>query len=245
MTTPYTYRVYCKSENKFYYGVRFAKNCHPSDLFVKYFTSSKGVKLLIEKYGINDFDIEIRKIFNNKESAILWERRVNKWTMKWTNYLNKHSNGNFLLTNDERKEIGLKSGNKCKELKLGFHKFTDEARIELCRDAQKKGNITSKKLGVGIYGMTTEDRRKNGNKCKENNLGFHSAEGCKKRTDAAKLPWWNNSKTDMKSAECPGPEWNAGRMTKGKLWWNNGEKSIMSIVAPDNTWNKGRLNWRK
>jgi len=41
---PYTYLIGWTSTNKYYYGVRFAKNCNPSELFITYFTSSKHVK---------------------------------------------------------------------------------------------------------------------------------------------------------------------------------------------------------
>lgn len=49
--TPYTYLVGWSQLNKFYYGVRFAKNCTPSDLFTTYFTSSSIVKQYILDYG--------------------------------------------------------------------------------------------------------------------------------------------------------------------------------------------------
>ena len=37
--TPYTYLIGWSNLNKFYYGVRYGKGCHPSDLWVKYFGS--------------------------------------------------------------------------------------------------------------------------------------------------------------------------------------------------------------
>lgn len=73
--TPYTYLIGWSSLSKYYYGVRFAKNCHPNDLWVKYFTSSKTVKKYRELYGEPDIK-QIRKTFSDKESAILWEERV-------------------------------------------------------------------------------------------------------------------------------------------------------------------------
>lgn len=240
ITIPYTYRIYCKSTNQYYYGVRFAEGCHPADLFVKYFTSANSVKKLLETYGKDDFTIEIRKTFDSKDNAKSWERRVNRWTMKWANYLNKHSNGNFILSAEERKAIGIKSGNKCKDEKLGFHKLEGAARKELCRRAQKKGTETSKLLNVGLYAMTTEERRKLGNRCKKNKLGFHDPEVIEKRIKISKLPWWNNGILDKKSVACPGPEWTRGRMTKGKKWYNNGVKEIMTSESMDN-WTKGRL----
>jgi len=38
---PYTYLIGWSNLNTWYYGRRTSKNCHPSDLWQKYFTSSK------------------------------------------------------------------------------------------------------------------------------------------------------------------------------------------------------------
>lgn len=72
---PYTYLVGWTKLNRYYYGVRFARNCNPGDLWVKYFTSSKIVKSLREQHGEPDI-IKVRKIFDNKEAAISWEEKV-------------------------------------------------------------------------------------------------------------------------------------------------------------------------
>ena len=74
---PYTYLIGWSSLNKFYYGVRYAKNCHPSDLWKEYFTSSKIVKKYRTLYGEPDI-IEIRKTFSDMNSAIIWEQKVLK-----------------------------------------------------------------------------------------------------------------------------------------------------------------------
>lgn len=59
----------------FYYGRRTAKNCHPSDLFVTYFTSSEYVSQYIKTNGTPDV-IDIRKIFTSTEKCMQWEERV-------------------------------------------------------------------------------------------------------------------------------------------------------------------------
>jgi hypothetical protein len=63
-----------------YYGLRFAKNTNPADFWGKdrYRTSSKIIHELIKTYGDQDFFFEVRKIFKEKESAIAWERKVNR-----------------------------------------------------------------------------------------------------------------------------------------------------------------------
>lgn len=73
---PYTYLITHLPSGRKYYGVRYAKNCHPSDLWTTYFTSSTKIKKLIEQDGVDAFTAIVRKTFENSTSAILWETRV-------------------------------------------------------------------------------------------------------------------------------------------------------------------------
>lgn len=71
---PYTYLIGWSIINFWYYGSRYAKGCHPNDLFKSYFTSSKIVKDFVKKYGCPDV-IKIRKVFDNPKSTITWETK--------------------------------------------------------------------------------------------------------------------------------------------------------------------------
>lgn len=72
----YTYLIGCKEHNKFYYGVRYKKNCSPEDLWTIYFTSSNEVKKFRKEFGEPDI-IEIRRTFgDNPIKAQQWERKV-------------------------------------------------------------------------------------------------------------------------------------------------------------------------
>lgn len=71
----YTYLLGWPKLNKYYYGVRFAKTCNPSELWVTYFTSSRHVANFRKLHGNPDI-IQIRKIFNSTEKARLWESTV-------------------------------------------------------------------------------------------------------------------------------------------------------------------------
>lgn len=73
----YTYLVKCRATGQVYYGVRTANKVSPiDDLWRIYFTSSKKIKLLIQEYGVDAFDYEIRRVFASKESALAWEAKV-------------------------------------------------------------------------------------------------------------------------------------------------------------------------
>lgn len=88
--TPYTYFIRWNKLNLNYYGRRTAKNCHPNDFFVTYFTSSKYVKEIISQYGLPDI-IKIHKIFSDVKLCCEQEQRfltkVN--AAKKSNWLNK------------------------------------------------------------------------------------------------------------------------------------------------------------
>lgn len=69
---PFTYLIGWSNLNKYYYGVRYAKDCHPDDLWNTYFTSSKIVQQFRELNGEPDI-VQIRHIFESRESALEWE----------------------------------------------------------------------------------------------------------------------------------------------------------------------------
>lgn len=73
--TPYTYLIGWSHLNLWYYGVKYAIGCHPDQLWVSYFTSSKYVAETRSEHGEPDV-IEIRKVFNNTKDARNWENAV-------------------------------------------------------------------------------------------------------------------------------------------------------------------------
>ena len=72
---PYTYLIGWSQHDRWYYGVRYAKGCHPSELWTNYFTSSKYVKMYRDMYGEPDV-IEVRRTFSDTMKAMEWENRV-------------------------------------------------------------------------------------------------------------------------------------------------------------------------
>lgn len=72
---PYTYLIGWTQHRKYYYGVRYASDCTPNDLWVTYFTSSNRVKKFTQEYGNPDI-IQIRKVFMDSKSARLFEEKV-------------------------------------------------------------------------------------------------------------------------------------------------------------------------
>jgi len=93
----YTYLIRFKLTGQVYYGSRCAKGCHPDDLWVTYFTSSKLVHRLIDEHGKDSFDFEVRATFpESPKDAQEWERKVLRRinANRRQDFLNKH-NGCF------------------------------------------------------------------------------------------------------------------------------------------------------
>jgi hypothetical protein len=99
---PYTYLIGWSHLNKFYYGRRTAKGCHPSEFWKTYFTSSTYVKEFVEKNGDPDI-IEIRKTFKNVKSCEQWEHRfLCKIDAAYNhNFLNEHNGGASFSTSNK------------------------------------------------------------------------------------------------------------------------------------------------
>ena len=101
MGKPYTYLIGWSNQRMYYYGVRFAHNCSPEDLWVTYFTSSKSVRSYRDKHGDPDI-IQIRKVFECSNQARAWEdkllKRINASGRE--DFLNK-ANGTAIINDSE------------------------------------------------------------------------------------------------------------------------------------------------
>ena len=117
---PYTYLIGWRKQQKYYYGVRYAKNCSPDDFWIKYFTSSPSVSAMRLLYGEPDI-IQIRKTFLTKEDARIWENRVLK-RMKVVireDFLNKNDApappiNNRIMSEETKNKIGTSNRGKPK-----------------------------------------------------------------------------------------------------------------------------------
>jgi hypothetical protein len=86
---PYTYLIGWSNHDIFYYGVRYSKKANPDDLWKTYFTSSKLIPEYRELLGEPDV-IQVRRVFDCKEKAVIWERKVlRKLCVKSDKFLNQ------------------------------------------------------------------------------------------------------------------------------------------------------------
>lgn len=110
---PYTYLIRHNQTGMVYYGVRWKNislNLTPKeDLWKVYFTGSKKVKQLIEKYGFESFSFEVRKEFQNIKDARKWESKVlrrMKVTEKPNVWLNRTDNKAILNETHPKGTLG-------------------------------------------------------------------------------------------------------------------------------------------
>jgi len=161
----YTYLIGWTKTNKWYYGVRYAKNCDPSDLWKTYFTSSKFVKKQRDLYGDPDI-ISIRKTFgDNSIKAKLWEERVleNLDVIKNEKWLNQSVNNSFRGIHSSWND-GL-TKETCPSLKSASLKIS-EARI----------NNENWKTRKGSKNTTQHNEKNSFSQLKKNNDDFENYE---------------------------------------------------------------------
>jgi len=89
--TPYTYLIGWPEANLWYYGCRYAKACHPTDIMVTYMTSSANVKQYIKQHGMPTV-VQARKVFQTVAECRQWETRVlqRMRVVESENWFNKH-----------------------------------------------------------------------------------------------------------------------------------------------------------
>lgn len=146
----YTYLLKFKPENKYYYGVRFKnirlKRNPEDDFMIHYTTSSEQINDLLQKYGIDSFEWEIRKTFTSAKQAILWETKVlrrAKVLKRQDVWYNANVAGYKITTPNGRQKI--------KETHTGVPKTDDhKEKIRLSNIGKNKGRKP-----------TEEHRRKN------------------------------------------------------------------------------------
>jgi hypothetical protein len=143
---PFTYLIGWSKNDQYYYGVRYAIGCRPTDLWESYFTSSDEVGKYVEENGEPDI-IQIRKTFDNPETAREWEHKVLRRmrVVKRDDFLNKSAgknNGFYQRTEEHRKALSEKAK---KETTLVPHQFEKGHTPVIHPDTAEKQSLARKK----------------------------------------------------------------------------------------------------
>ena len=197
---PYTYYLYHIPTGKKYYGVRLAPKAEPEqDLWIEYFGSSKKVDELIEKYGKKSFIVEVRKIFDTKKEAFIWEQKVIRKinAVKNPNWLNQSlANGPFYHQGPHTEKSKQKMRKPKKTIGWWFgKKHSEETRKKMRNSAKIRkspqcSDLTKEKIRKGNLGkiVSLETRHK----MSVSKIGTHrifSNQHRKALSEARRL-WW-------------------------------------------------------
>ena len=242
---PYTYLIGWTDHNKWYYGVRYAKNCNPADLWVTYFTSSKHVKEFRKLNGEPNVII-VRKTFIDKEKAKLWEHEVlkrmnvvddNKWLNKNDRLAPPIMYGHTHNIGRKPSEISLEK-RKQSMTKTMAEKFPIENRYNPPKfSSEKYRNNMAESVSKS---WETRDKKEIGKKISKSLRGKPKT-GKAARGHIKSEEWRRKSSESIKAILSTDPD----KTTKGKLWWNNGLINTRSKVSPGVEWIKGKLPHNK
>jgi hypothetical protein len=226
---PYTYLIGWSDQNKWYYGARWAKGCHPDDLWVKYFTSSKNVSRFREEFGDPDV-VEVTDTFNTIEQAKEWESiiiRLNR-IVESEDFLNLRDPqtqfqcvGGWLLSKEEKMRRSEKFKGEGNPM-YGKH-YTDEERRKMSESRTGRKVVFSEQAIENIRMAAAKRKR------------FYSPE---ERYSRSVFLCKNNPMENEKS------RLKISAFRTGKIWITNGE-CTMAIDQNDvipNGFRRGKTN---
>lgn len=196
---PYTYLIKHNPTGKVYYGVRIANKVDPvEDLWKIYFTSSVGVKKLIEETGKDSFEIEVRRIFETKDEAVSWETKVLRRckVLQDDRWINANIAGYIFPTEEIRKKMSAAQRNRVTS------EETKKKLSEVQKGSKRPWSIQNLPTDVsgennGMYGKQHSDKTKQ-----------LISEANKGRTP------WNKGKTGLQVAHNKGKKMSAEQKAK-------------------------------
>ena len=234
---PFTYFLRWSKQDMNYYGVRFARGCSPDDLWTKYFTSSKHVKKFRKLHGEPDI-IEIRRTFQDKDSARLWEHKVltKMKVIQKTNWLNRHA--------------GTQRGF---EVKYGTEHHNYGKRWKFTEKQRKHQSETHKNLRWWNNGseQSFSEHPPGPDYCR-GRLPFNNNGARIGAEINSQKHWITNGiseKMIFKTENIPdgyvigrsiSPLKGRSNHTNGTHWWTDGTNNKMSAVSPGPSWVRGR-----
>lgn len=186
----YTYLIGWVKQNIYYYGARYAKGCDPSDLWVKYFTSSDRVKQIREEYGEPDI-IQVRHQFDNKNDCLKWEEKVIRRIDAVNNpkWLNLQNAGSTFHNN------GFPRDNICRDRIREARQKRFEEDPEFREKVQMLAREVSQREEVRKAIKDKAIERFKDPKARQVNIDTHNTEEYKKRTsDIHKAQYANDEK---------------------------------------------------
>jgi len=218
----YTYKITFEEVPYYYYG------SHTEKKYEEYYMGSAVTnKWCWEFYTPKK---QILELFDSREHANNVENRLIKQVINDPNCLNENCGGII------SKEMCKKGAKILVENKLGIHSRTKEQIIQ----DSNKGRETQKRLGLGIYGLSTEIRQENGKKLAQKNVESGHIQNLGKKY--GKLLYENNTgmfgigKEEKYKARSKG-----GKVSGNKAYQN---KTGIHAFSKEQRQNIGKQKWK-
>ena len=124
---PYVYLIGWSEHDRYYIGCQYGQKCHPRDLCVSYFTSSKYVDEFIEEHGEPDV-ILVLKTFQDPQTTLDYEKTVLRriGAVKSDKFLNRTDGRHYYVNGPLTEETKL----KMREAKIG-KKASEETKRKM------------------------------------------------------------------------------------------------------------------
>lgn len=191
-TIPYTYLIKHIASGNLYHGSRTKRECNPDEFWKEegYKTSSRIIKEIIDKEGLESFEIISIEIFSDVNEAILAEETYHKeYDVKGNVcYFNQHNAGEkFNTTGMESKMKGIPRSEETKnKLRIANQGKTlsEETKIKISKATKGENNP---RFGV-IISEETRDKISRSNKGKTSHMKGknHSEESKMKMRESSK-----------------------------------------------------------
>lgn len=244
MSIPYTYLIGWSKFDRWYYGVRYAHDCSPTDLWKKYFTSSDIVKEFRKQYGEPDV-IEIRKTFDDAASAKLWEEKILKRLKvknsdRWLNRNDAHAPPvlwGHTHNRNRKQSIETLEKRSSSMIATMAHKFPVEDRKKRVEFGSEEHSAMLSEQSKKMWESRTDEQiAEISRKISEKNLGKKNRLGHANSPDHRA-----RASESIKKALAEDPS----KTAAGKLWWNDGKINRRSRESPGDGWVKGKLQHKK
>jgi len=204
---PYTFLIVWPEHKTWYYGVRYANGCDPSDLWNPYTTSSKHVAKFVSEHGIPTIR-EIRRTFENIPRARSWEERVLKrmQVVKDSKWLNRSASmappinlfGNLSMRKPEnRAKARLNNAGS------GNPMFGKKQQRVVCQYCNKEVSVNTFNIWHGdnccVVNLNSKNKAKNRNSGSNNPMygkkqEVKKCECCSKEVSAPNYARWHGKK---------------------------------------------------
>jgi hypothetical protein len=236
---PFTYILKWNTGMK-YYGAKWAKGCHPDDLWTTYFSSSDLVSEYKQIHG-DPVVVKITRRFpNDPHAAYIWET-------KFLERINARNRPDFL--NQHNNDGKVYNCWKSNSYRARHSKRLSERNLERWKDPDYR-NKQSELKKIWYSKPENLQLRKDLAKSQWADPSFKAMMKRKK--------WWNNGEISIMTEHRPGETWILGRLPTseeskakqsevrtGVFFWNNGIVTKKHKEWPGEGWTRGRVKKSK